>query len=147
MDGKEFKRRFHEIFACHRGRKFLNGMDEGIKGAGPTIIELHKAECEGIEMTAGDLSAKFNVSTAREAVLLNTLEEKGLIQWYKSDIDARKTFVRLTDLGRTKAMEIQNYWENLMTRLLKDVSDDDLEAFFRVLAKMADKMEGEYTNV
>ena len=79
--------------------------------------------------------------------MLNTLEEKGLIQRYKSDIDARKTFVRLTDLGRTKAMEIQNYWENLMTRLLKDVSDDDLEAFFRVLAKMADKMEGEYTNV
>ncbi|MCR5112418.1 MAG: winged helix DNA-binding protein [Acholeplasmatales bacterium] len=147
MEGKEFKRRFHEIFACNRGRKFMDGMDEGIKGAGPTIIELKKAECEGIELTAGDLSAKFNVSTAREAVLLNTLEEKGLIQRYKSDTDGRKTFVRLTDLGRKKADDMKNHWEKMLTIALDGISDEDLNVFFDVLSKMAVNVEGDKNNV
>lgn len=147
MEGKEFKRRFHEIFACNRGRRFMDGMDEGIKGSGPTIIELRKAEELGIEMTAGDLSAKFNVSTAREAVLLNTLEEKGWIQRYKSSTDGRKTYVRLTDLGREEAERVRNYWEDMLTKVIVDIPDSDLEAFFRVLSKMADNMEGDKKNV
>ena len=147
MNSEEFQLRIHEIFACSRGKKFMNGMGEGTKGAIPTIIELHKAEFQGVELTAGDLSERFNVSTARIAVLLNTLEDKGFIQRYKSDKDGRKTFIRLTDQGREKAEGFKTYWDNILNKILADLPDEDLEAFFRVLSKMAMNMEGEKGSV
>ena len=47
------------------------------------------------EATAGELSEKLNVTTARVAKILNSLEAKGYIKRTEDNQDKRKTLVRL----------------------------------------------------
>lgn len=58
-------------------------------------------------VTAGQISAYMNVSTARVAVLLRKMEAKGLIVRRPGPADARTTVVTLSAQGRRKADEIR----------------------------------------
>lgn len=54
-------------------------------------------------LTAGMLSEAMNVSTARMAVLLRKMSEKGLIMKETHALDGRVTVVRLTEYGEAIA--------------------------------------------
>ena len=55
------------------------------------------------EATAGELSEKLNVTTARVAKILNSLEAKGYIKRTEDNQDKRKTLVVITQNGETLA--------------------------------------------
>lgn len=55
------------------------------------------------EATAGELSEKLNVTTARAAKILNSLEAKGYIKRTEDNQDKRKTLVVITQNGETLA--------------------------------------------
>lgn len=55
-------------------------------------------EANGV-MTAGQISNKLNISTARVAVLLKKMVCKGLIEKCQDPLDARVVIVKFTDLG------------------------------------------------
>jgi DNA-binding MarR family transcriptional regulator len=78
---------------CKNLTDFLNDCTRGLY----VILKLIYDSKE--EVVAGDLSTKLNVSTARMAVALKTLEKKKWIKKHKSTTDARKTIVELTDTG------------------------------------------------
>lgn len=133
MTGQEFKDRMHQIFACYDGRRIMQSMDGGFKGMTPIMIELKKAKENNKEVNAGDLAEKFDVSTARVATIINTLEDKGFIIRKKSERDGRLTIVELTNAGEDEIVRIDKISTDLIGKGIDGISDSDLEIFFKVL--------------
>ena len=83
-------------------------------------------------ITAGAISEKLGISTARVAVLLKKLEAKGTISRLRDPADARKTLVQLTDSG----MEwIQETWKKIcdqMGKMIDTIGEERLMEFIEV---------------
>lgn len=88
------------------------------------------------KLLAGDISEQFGVTTARTAVILATLEKKGLIEKNKSEEDGRKTFVEITNLG-TQIIEKRK--AEILEKIgffLNKLSDDEKSNFYSILQKL-----------
>ncbi|MBR5973766.1 MAG: MarR family transcriptional regulator [Clostridiales bacterium] len=75
---------------------FLQHIDMTSMGIGNVLGFLISS---GREVTAGEISEYMNVSTARVAVLLKKMSEKGLITRRSDPKDKRKVMVTITPLG------------------------------------------------
>ena len=100
---------------CEELTDLLNDWTKGL------FVILRVIEVSEKEVTAGDIASALKVSTARVAVALNTLEAKKWIKKHKSYLDARKTIVELTDLGKevleTKKLKVVNMVSNFLDKL------------------------------
>lgn len=77
-------------------RDLMTAFDKNSAGIGCVMTFLKMSEgC----VSSGAISRHMNVSTARVAVLLKNLEEKGLILRRKDGKDSRVTLVELTEAG------------------------------------------------
>lgn len=88
------------------------------------------------ELSAGDISEMFGVTTARTAVVLNVLEKKGYINKTKSSLDARKTIVKLTDKGLTSLNERKQKIINAIEHLMSCLDNNDIKNFYNILQKL-----------
>lgn len=68
-----------------------------IKGENVALLLVYG---EKAPITAGTLAQRMNVSTARVACILNSLQNKKLIRRTTDKFDKRKIFISLTKLGR-----------------------------------------------
>lgn len=136
MDSNTFHEYFHKVFDSNSGKNLMNNAGESLKGAFPVLIELDSKAKEKIEVTSGELSNKFNVSTARIAVILNGLEEKGYVSRYKHEDDGRKTYVKITDLGIDELNKNKQTLDNIMNKALEGIPDSDIIMFFSVIERL-----------
>ncbi|MGM9662761.1 MAG: MarR family winged helix-turn-helix transcriptional regulator [Oscillospiraceae bacterium] len=81
----------------------LGPLSEGDAGAGAVLRLLYESSAN---ITAGEISARMHVSTARVAVLLRNMSAKGLIEEEADRRDGRLKMVRLSPAGRQKARQI-----------------------------------------
>ena len=81
---------------------FLQQIDISSMGIGNVLDFLEKADHV---VTAGEISEYMNVSTARVAVLLRKMSDKGLIEKKNDPKDARRVLVSITDAGRRDLSE------------------------------------------
>ncbi|MBR2750299.1 MAG: MarR family transcriptional regulator [Clostridiales bacterium] len=63
--------------------------------------------CSGHEVSAGEISEYMNVSTARVAVLLKKMSDKGLITKKNDPEDGRRVLVSITEQGKEAFYEKQ----------------------------------------
>ena len=84
---------------------FVQQMDIQSMGIGNVLGFL---ACSGREVSAGEISDYMNVSTARVAVLLKKMSDKGLIVKKNDPNDGRRVMVSITDLGQELLTEKQN---------------------------------------
>ncbi|MBO4495835.1 MAG: MarR family transcriptional regulator [Clostridiales bacterium] len=84
---------------------FVQQMDIQSMGIGNVLGFL---ACSGREVSAGEISEYMNVSTARVAVLLKKMSDKGLIVKKNDPNDGRRVMVSITDLGQELLAEKQN---------------------------------------
>ena len=82
------------------------------------------------------MSDEFIVSTARMAVLLNQLEDKGYIIRIPDSLDSRQTIVKLQPKGieffNGKNAEILNF----IARFFKELGEEDSSEFVRLYTKL-----------
>ena len=78
QEAQEFLRKIH---AC-RPKSFFCKIDEIERGMNFVLIYLANTKHE---VLAGELAKELNVSTARIAALLKTMEKNGFVQRYHSD--------------------------------------------------------------
>ena len=78
---------------------FLQQIDVTSVGIGNVLGFLASSDSE---VSAGEISTFMNVSTARVAVLLRKMADKGLIVKNSDPKDGRKVMVSITDKGRSK---------------------------------------------
>lgn len=133
MTGEQFSLKMQEIMGNYDGRKVMSLLDDGYKGTSPLLLELKKAKDKNKEITAGDISKRFNISTARVAALLKDLEEKKYVVRNKSKNDLRVTIVELTLKGEEEALKIKNRLTDFISKSIKGIDDSMLETFFKVM--------------
>lgn len=88
------------------------------------------------EASAGELSEKLNVTTARIASILNSLENKDYIKRKEDTFDKRKTLVVITDKGKTLAIDIKKEIINKIIKVIKEVGYDEIKEYARVALKI-----------
>lgn len=114
---------------CAHPAKFYKHMDDTRAGIGAVLRLLYKAQTP---VTAGTISDKLEISTARVAVLLKKMEAKGLITKEKDPIDARVTIVKLTDFGK---QTIENMWQDIrsqMGQVIDEIGEDRLLEYIEI---------------
>lgn len=88
------------------------------------------------EASAGELSEKLNVSTARIASILNSLENKEYITRKIDDFDKRKTLVVITEKGKNLAISTKKEITNMLFKIIDEVGYDDIKEYIRILKKI-----------
>jgi DNA-binding MarR family transcriptional regulator len=85
-----------------------------------------------------ELSEAMSVSTARIARLLNTLEDRGLIQRSMDLSDRRKIVVRLTEAGERYLEAVYERTHRRASAVIDALGAEDTEAFIRIAEKIVD---------
>lgn len=96
------------------------------------------------EVSAGELSEKLNVSTARIASILNSLENKGYIIRKVDSLDKRKTLVTTTDKGKDLAISTKKEIINMLLKIIDEVGYDDIKEYIRILKKIRNVIDKQY---
>lgn len=90
-------------------------------------------------MQPGQIAKLLNISTARVASILRTLEAKGMLVRTTCDEDKRKTFVVITDKGseyiETKRANITGF----IDRTFEKLTEEEREEFVRLTKKLTDR--------
>jgi len=90
------------------------------------------------EMTVGQLARSAELKPATVTVLLDHLEQAGIVQRHRSTEDRRVCNVSLTPTGWEVLERKLAAWQALWEERLHDVSDDDLQAAMRVLRQVTE---------
>lgn len=125
---KQISNMFKQMMAVHPA-DFYKHMDGTRAGIGAVLRLLYT---ENTPFTAGMISDRLGISTARVAVLLRKMEAKGLITKTKDTIDARVTIVKLTDNGREI---IRSMWEDIRTqmgKLIDEIGEEKLLEYIEI---------------
>lgn len=89
-------------------------------------------------VTPGCLSTQCNVSTARIANTLNSLEKKGFVIRMMDAQDRRKILVQITEKGKAYGMEKRKNAMQGLTSLLEDLGEEDAREYVRIMRKIYD---------
>lgn len=108
-------------------------LDEWTKGLYLILRMIRNSETE---VVAGDISNTLNVSTARIAVALATLDAKRWIKKHKSATDARKTVVEITDLGRKVLSKREEELKEIIKDLLEKLNDEEVIQLLNIIKKI-----------
>ena len=90
------------------------------------------------EATAGELSEKLNVTTARIASILNSLENKEYIKRKEDNLDKRKILVSITTKGKELANITKREITKKIIRVVEEVGYDEVKDYVRIALKIRD---------
>ncbi len=131
---EELRRTLVQMSAAERR---LRSRDHGQSG------ELTHAQIRSIaalgrerEMTVGQLARSAELTPATVTVLLDHLEEAGIVQRHRSTEDRRVCNVALTPKGWEVLERKLAAWQALWAEHLQDVSDEELATAVRVIARV-----------
>lgn len=86
--------------------------------------------------TAGELSEKLNVTTARIASILNSLENKEFIKRKEDKLDKRKTIVVITDKGKQLAFKVKKEIIDKIIEVIKEVGYEEIIEYVNIALKI-----------
>ncbi len=126
---------FYSLVCGNKFKKISDTIQDGQGGMYYVLRILYESSSE---LTAGEISEKFQVSTARTAVMLSSLEKKGYIQKAKAKDDGRKTIVRLTSLGKSALDDRMSKILEVFDEYLGKLNTSEREELFSLLNKLLD---------
>ncbi|MGM9881832.1 MAG: MarR family winged helix-turn-helix transcriptional regulator [Bacilli bacterium] len=88
------------------------------------------------EVSAGELSEKLNVSTARIASILNSLENKEYIKRKEDNLDKRKTLVIVTTKGKDLVTSAKKEIINKIKKVIEEVGYDEIRDYLKTALKI-----------
>lgn len=88
-----------------------------------------------------ELEAEIHLKKASVTGTLDSLEEKGIITRTMCEDDKRKKFIKLTDKALNMKSQIMDRIDEVNTRVVKDISEEDLKTFLNVLEKMKENLK------
>jgi len=111
------------------------GIDASLRGESFVLFYLWRQDKSTLP---SDISAAMNVSSARIAAALNSLEGKGLVTRRIDTADRRRVLIDLTPAG--EALADQRHQELLKntTRLLELLGERDAEEFVRIWDRLTE---------
>lgn len=105
------------------------------KMQGEALAILYLLEHKNIVLP-GEMSNEMNISSARVAAMLNSLENKGLITREMDKRDRRKILVSLTQKGKDLAVKHRQKVENHTAKMLELLGEHDALELVRITEKL-----------
>lgn len=93
---------------------------------------------KGGDVIPSEISDVMQVSTARVAAALNSLEGKGLITRQIDVDDRRRILVRLTSAGERQAAEFREMVLGNMADMLRSLGERDAQEYVRITNRLAE---------
>lgn len=110
----------------------------------PTPTQMHILEYilkhENEDIYQKDLESIFHLSRATVSSVLQTMEKYSLIDRVIDNTDTRTKKIILNKETKEFFELHKKNFENLGNRMLKDISKEDLEIFYKVLQKMKENI-------
>ena len=88
------------------------------------------------EVEQKDLEKVLNLRRATVSGVLHTMEKNDLIVRITNELDTRKKKIRLNSKAEEIFCENRKNFEKLEKIVRRDIEEEDLEVFFRVVEKM-----------
>lgn len=130
--------------AQSRPKKLFHRFDDTNAGIGCVVRYLSDA---GRPVSAGEISQFMNVSTARVAVLLRKMDEKGLIVRNADPDDARKTMISLSEKCMKNVEEHKGYFLDFFSSVIERMGRERFEQFIELSEELRDAFEAESQNI
>lgn len=121
---------------------FLKIVNDSNAGIGFVLKLLFSASNN--QLSAGELSESMCVSTARVAVLLKKMENKGLIFKQEDKSDARVTIVKLSEEGKRVAAEMKENMLKHIAKVIDKVGEEKFLQFISISHEIKDAMGEEF---
>lgn len=102
------------------------------------IVLYYLGKCEGIKQK--ELAEKMNIKDSTVARLIDRMEREGYVIRVKDLEDKRITKLYLTEKGVELRIKLLPEGEKMSKILSKDITDEEMEIFKRVLKKMVDNV-------
>ncbi|MCL2153435.1 MAG: MarR family transcriptional regulator [Oscillospiraceae bacterium] len=99
---------------------------------------LHYIAKRGGDVQPGEIGSEMNVSTARIATALNSLEKKGLITRQIDTTNRRHILVGITPDGKRTAEEHQKFVLENVAQMLELLGEQDAKEYVRITRKLAE---------
>lgn len=122
---------FKNIMTQEDFMQIVKLIETGFKGKFMTLQLL--AENNG-KLFAGELAKLLCVSTARVAVTIKTLEQKGYVKRCQFENDARKVEISITDSGSQILSEYIKQADDFLRAKLQNLNEEELKTLI-VLSK------------
>ena len=130
---KEFLMEFYRLGRLTQSKTISHSM----KGEAFMLLYLLQ---KGEGATPGELGRALKSSTARVAAALNSLERKNQVTRKTDQRDRRKVLVELTEEGRKKAEECRRIPEQMVTRLMERLGEEDARHMLHILKRINEIM-------
>ncbi len=108
----------------------------------PQVMVL-KAIRDSGEVTTGRISSAVSLSQATVTTILDRLEDRGLIERYRSDLDRRVVHSRLTSAGRTALRTMPPLLHERFRRSFASLSRTKQQSILSALHDVAEMMGAE----
>lgn len=133
MNDKELATELLKDLWDNRPNRFNNFLDEFNKGEFGLLNYIY---FETKEVSAGMLSEKLNVSTARIASILNSLEAKKLIKRKTGTDDKRKVVVEITTEGKEIIKKYQEEVVNKVSYIISRIGQEKAKQYFDIMLEI-----------
>lgn len=146
MDGKrvgyEIKTLDHMIARKIINISLKNGMDQVTVMHGWIIAYLYENQDRDIYQK--DLEEKFKITRSTVTNILKLMEKKGYIQRLPVEKDARLKKLVLTEMAKKiQQKNIIDMHRTVDRQLMKDITEEELDVFFRVVQKMKENLNSD----
>ncbi len=140
MDYQKLAKDYMEVLYQFRRHHTQRMIQNAMHGEGFLLYYMEK---NGRKLTPGEISAGMGISSARVAVALNNLENKGLIVRSADRKDRRRTLVSLTPEGIRQVQEQVNQVMQTAVEMLAYLGEEDALHLIRIIKRMTEKFEEE----
>lgn len=120
-------RALHELFREHK-----NNVKFFLRGEDAILLYLYESlKCDVV--TPSDISENLNITSARVAATLNSLQSKGFITREIDEEDRRKIIIKLTKEGEDVAKCLRNKHFDELNHILTKLGEDDTNELLRII--------------
>jgi len=134
MDYAELAKQFLHNSYQFRSRGHQKKIDETMHGETFTMSYILR---QGGIVLPSEISSEMNISSARVAVILNNLENKGFITRQIDKSDRRKVLVSLTQEGVEFTEEHNKTVINSTARMLEALGEYDAKELVRIMGRLS----------
>lgn len=135
MDYIELAKQFLHNSYQFQSRSHQKKIDETMQGETFALLYILK---QGSVVLPSEISNEMNISSARVAAILNSLEKKGLITRSIDKNDRRKILVNLTQEGIVLAKQHEEMAINMTARMLGLLGEHDAKELVRIMGRLAE---------
>lgn len=134
MNFEKLAQQFLEASHQFRKNNHQKKVDETLRGETFLILYVMK---RGGSVLPSEISDAMNITSARVAAVLNSLEGKNLITRQIDPSDRRKILVNITEEGKEIARNHQELALGVVTRMLEKLGEQDARELVRIMNRLA----------